>query len=624
MEKLREKASGLPMLPGVYIMKDRQSRVLYVGKAKQLRNRVGSYFFDRGAFDAKTDAMTSKIFDFDVIIVKSEFEALVLENSLIKHHMPKYNVLLRDDKGFPYIRVDMESDYPAFKIVSKSVGDGALYLGPYSGRALVREAIETVCKAFKLPTCGKNLARIVGKERPCLNYHMGACRAFCQSADLAGEYREAVESAVSIFQGKTAGLIEKLKKEMEEDAEKLEFERAAEKRDRLRAVEMLEKKQFVIAGARADTDVIGFFRGDAKSCFTVLHYIEGKLISKDAELFDIPIEDDGDAISGIVRQYYERRGTLPKTICLPFCIPDEGLLEQFFSEKAGFRVHILAPQRGEKAQMVETANINAREEAQRASTFEEKTLKTMRWLQNAMKLEKIPERIEAFDVSNTGGADTVASMIVFVKGRPYKKDYRRFKIKTVEGQNDYQSMAEAVSRRFTRFIDEEPAENSPKDGRLRLLSHAPGLPDIILVDGGAGHASIVRAALDNAGIDPPVFGMVKDDRHRTRALVSHRGEEIGLAANPAVFALIGTIQEEAHRFAVEYHRSLRSKRSNSSKLDKIKGVGLKRRNDLLKSFGSVKAVAAATVEELSKVVPKNVAEEIYRSFNQEGTENESY
>jgi len=604
IEILREKALGLPLLPGVYVMKDKQGRVIYVGKAARLKNRVTSYF--HGAHDAKTGALVEKIADFDVIIVDSEFAALVLENSLIKHHMPKYNAKLRDDKGFPFIRVDMKSAYPVFKIVMKPEHDGALYLGPYSGRVVLREAIDAVNKALKLPTCGKNFARIIGKERPCLNHHMGTCRAYCQSAELAGEYRETIQAAIDILQGKTAGLLEKLGIEMNEAAENLKYEIAAEKRDRMRAVTSLEQKQLVISGAMVDTDIIGFFRGSAKSCFTVLHYIEGKLIAKDYELFDTPVEDDPDALSGLTRQYYDKRGFLPKTIYLPFSTPDLELLEKLFSENAGYRVYIHTPVRGDKAKLVETANANAREEAERASSYEEKALKTHEWLQNAMKLDYTPERIEAFDISNTGSSEIVASMSVFVRGRRLKNAFRRFKIKTVSRQDDYHSMAEVVSRRIARFIS----------GDEKFLP----LPDILLVDGGAAHASAARNVMSGFGIDLPVYGMVKDDRHRTRALVSPDGEEIGLAANPAVFALIGTIQEETHKYAVEYHRSLRSKSSYRSKLDAIDGVGEKRRNELLKSFGSIKAIAAASPEQLSKVVPKNVAEKIHGHFHGGETE----
>ena len=600
-KELREKAQALPVLPGVYIMKDKQSRVIYVGKAARLKNRVVSYF--QGFHDIKTQAMVSRIADFDVIIVDSEFEALVLENSLIKHHMPKYNIKLRDDKGYPFIRVDIKSDYPSFKIVSKPAGDDALYLGPYSGRSVIREAIGAVSKALKLPTCDKNIKRIIGKERPCLNYHMGTCRAYCQSADLAAEYKETVQAAIDIFQGKTAGLMERIAKEMNDAAEKLSFELAAEKRDRLRAVGQFEQKQLVIAGAMADTDVVGFFRGPAKSCLTVLHFIGGKLISKDAELFETPIEQDTEAISGIIRQYYEKRGFLPKTIFLPCVDSDAELLEKLFSENAGHRVYIQSPQRGDKAKLIETANTNAREEAERASSYEEKALKTHEWLQSALKLDKTPERIEAYDISNTGASDIVASMTVFVKGRPLKKEYKRFKIKMQSGQDDYHSMEEAISRRISHFLDGDES--------------FPRLPDVMLVDGGAAHAAAARRLLEEAGVSLPVYGMVKDSRHRTRALVSPDGEEIGLAGNLAVFALIGTIQEETHRFAVEYHRSLRSKNSHKSRLDAIGGVGEKRRNDLLKTFGSLGAVSAATAEELSKVVPKNVAAKVYEHFHKD-------
>ena len=599
IEKLREKALGLPMLPGVYIMKDKQGAVLYVGKAARLKNRVGSYF--HGAHDIKTEQLVEKINDFDVIIVDTEFDALVLESSLIKHHLPKYNVRLRDDKGYPFIRVDMKSEYPAFKIVMKPENDGELYLGPYGGRSVTREAIDAVSMALKLPTCGKNIKRIVGKERPCLNYHIGVCEAYCQDAGTQPKYVGTVQAAVDIFQGKTKELVERLTKEMGEAAESLSFELAASLRDRIRAVQLLEQKQLVIAGAMADTDIIGFHRGQVKSCFTVLHHVDGKLISKDYELFDTPFEDDRSAMSGAIRQYYEKRGFMPKNIYIPDALPDMELIERLFSERAGRRVLISAPQRGDKAKLVEIANLNAQEESQRAVVYEEKSLKTHEWLKNALKLETAPDRIEAFDVSNTGASDIVAAMTVFIRGKPSRKDHTRFKIKTQSGQDDYHSMSEAVERRFKRY--------AAGDERFAKL------PDIVLIDGGAGHASAARETLRGLGVSVPVFGMVKDDRHRTRALISPEGEEIGIIADPAVFAFIGKIQEETHRYAVEYHRDRRSKSSYRSKLDEIEGIGEKRRSALLKSFRSIKAIAAATVEELSGVIPVNAAEKVHEHFH---------
>jgi excinuclease ABC subunit C len=605
-EELRSKANGLPMRPGVYIMMDKTGKVIYVGKAKLLKNRVTSYF--RGDHEAKTEVMVSKIDTFDVIIANTEFEALVLESQLIKHHAPQYNIKLKDDKGYPFIRVDLKREYPEFTVVTRIEKDGARYLGPYGSRGNTFSALEAVKKALKLPTCGKKFPRDIGKERPCLNFHMGACRAFCLKDTESGEYRESIDAAVTIFEGKTSELVKRLTTEMEQLAEKLQFELAAEKRDRLKAVGHLAERQFVIAGSMADTDVVGYYRSPAKSCFTALHYIGGTLLDKDFELFDTPFEEDEEAVSEILRLYYERRGVWPKTIYLPFALTDKEELEQLFSEKADHRVYIEIPQRGDKAKLVETANLNAREETERAVTYEEKTSKTLEWLQKALRMETPPVRIEAFDISNTGGEDIVASMTVFVDGKPLKRDYRKFKIKTLVNQDDYHSMAEVVSRRIARYKNE--------DEKFSDLS------DLMLIDGGATHAKGALNVLRDAGIAIPVFGMVKDDRHRTRALVSPEGEEIGIQSQPAVFAFIGTIQEETHRFAVEFHRSLRSKNIYQSKLDAIPGIGEKRRNALLKAFGSLKAVKAATAEELTKVVPKDAAMRIYTYFHGQSGEAE--
>lgn len=598
-EELRAKANGLPMLPGVYIMMDKTGKIIYVGKAKALKNRVSSYFY--GDHEPKTQAMISKVDNFDVIIAKTEFEALVLENSLIKHHAPKYNIKLKDDKTYPFIRVDLRSDYPSFTVAAKVGSDGAKYLGPYGSRGSTITAIESVKKALLLPTCGKKFPRDIGRERPCLNYHMGVCRAWCRKEASQKEYKETVEAAVAVFEGKTSELTKKLTAEMEEAAAKLQFERAAERRDRLKAVNLLATKQFVVAGSQADTDAVGYYRGPAKSCFVVLHYVGGTLLDKDFMIFDTPLEEDEEALSRLLVQYYERRGAWPKTIALPFPLQDGEQLEQLFSENAGRRVYVEAPRRGDKKMLVETANINAREETERASTHEEKISKTLEWLRKALGLEDLPNRIEAYDISNTGSSDIVATMTVFSGGKPLKREYRRFKIKTLESQDDYHSMAEVVSRRIARF----------KSGDEKFGT----LPDLMLIDGGAAHARGALNVLTEAGLSVPVFGMAKDDRHRTRALLTPGGEEIGISSNPAVFALVGAIQEETHRFAVEYHRSLRSKSSYRSKLDAVDGVGEKRRNALLKCFGSVKAIKEATVEELTKVVPKNTAEKIFAHFH---------
>ena len=595
--ELREKANDLPLLPGVYIMKDKTGEVIYVGKAIKLKNRVSSYF--HGEHNAKTEAMVSKIQDFDVIIANSEFEALVLENSLIKHHLPRYNILLKDDKGYPYIRTDLREEYPTFAVVSKPADDGAKYLGPYGGRSITKNAIDAVCKALKMPTCGKKFPRDIGKERPCLNYHVKNCRGYCLKDASWEEYRANINTALMILEGKSDELIKKLTAEMTEDAENLRFELAAEKRDRINAISALRAKQRVVAGSAADTDVVGLYLGQVKSCFAVLHYIGGTLLDKDYEIFETPVENREEALSAILRQYYYRRGIVPENILIPWEIPDVEEVSRQLSEYGKAKISV--PQRGDKVRLVESAVINAREETERATTKEEKTLKTLSWLQNALGLEKSPDRIESFDISNTGASDIVASMVVFQRGKPLKRDYRHFKIKTLTGQDDFHSMEEVVTRRLRRYLDGDE-------------KFAP-LPDLMLIDGGEVHASVAKKAVLSLGLELPVFGMVKDNKHRTRALITPDGREIGIVANPAVFAYIGTIQEETHRFAIEFHRTQRSKSVKRSVLDGISGVGDKRKQQLIKRFGTVRAIKEASIAALCEVVPKNVAETIYYSFH---------
>lgn len=598
-EALRERALRLPMKPGVYIMMDENREVIYVGKAKKLKNRVSSYF--RGSHDSKTTAMVSKVSDFDVIIANSEFEALLLENSLIKRHMPYYNILLKDGKGYPFVRLSLAEQYPVFSIVSKAENDGAKYLGPFGGRSLTRDVLGAVCKTFKLPTCLRRFPRDIGKDRPCLNHHMDACDAYCRGVPGAEEYRRTIAEAEMILDGKTAELCARLEREMLQAAEDLKFELAAEKRDKLKAIRKLETKQRVVSGRSADSDVIGFVRGETKSCFVVLHYIGGSLLDKDFELLENPLEDDGEAVSALLRQYYTLRGVYPKNIYLPCETEDNSLLERLFADQAGSNVYVTTPQKGEKKRLVETANLNAAEEINRVVSREEKVLKTLQWLKESLGLKNYPERIEAYDISNTGSSDIVSSMTVFERLKPLKRAYRKFKIKGTDTPDDYYSMYETVSRRFERYLAGDEKFDT--------------LPDIMLIDGGSAHASRAREALLEKGISIPVFGMVKDGRHRTRALVTPEGAEIGISANPAVFSFIGRIQEETHRFAITYHRELRSKPLRGSELDKIAGVGEKRKAQLLKHFKSIKAIRAASLEELNKVVPRNTAASVYNYFH---------
>ena len=603
-QELKEKAHNLPQQPGVYIMMDKSGDIIYVGKAKSLRSRVSDYFRENG-HDPKTALLVSRIFSFDIIVTVSEFDALVAENSLIKHHKPKYNILLKDDKGYPYARLDEKEEYPRFSIVSKPQKDGARYLGPYGSRTILRNAINAVQKALRLPSCSRKFPNDLNKERPCLNFHMGICSGYCQGTPNSSEYRKMINEAVMLLEGKTEQLCRELTQRMEEAAESLQFEYAAELRDRINSLKRLSSKHIAISGASVDTDAVGFYRGTVKSCFVVMHYIEGKLLDKDYEILDNPMEDDGEAISALLRQYYMSRGTCPKNILLPVHLPDLEALERLFSETFGKKVKLLVPQKGEKFRLVSGANINAREETARATNREERVSKTLEWLQKALKLEKPPVRIEAYDISNTGNDDIAGSMTVFERGRPLKRDYRRIKIKSVEKQDDYHSMQEILTRRFQNYLD--------GDGKFREL------PDLLLVDGGHTHASMARETINSMGIELPVFGMVKDDRHRTRALISPEGEEIGIGGNQSVFSLIGRIQEETHRFAIEYHRNMRSKKAKGSVLDRIEGIGEVRKKLLLKEFKSIKAIRSASYEELSQVLPKNAARAVYEYFRQKNT-----
>lgn len=596
-EKLLEKANKLPMLPGVYIMLDESGQVIYVGKAKKLKNRVTSYF--RGSHLPKVEAMVQKVADFNVIVVNSEFESLILENSLIKQHQPHYNILLKDDKGYPFIRLDKKAPYPRFMIVGSAKKDGAVYFGPFGGRSVTRNIIDAASKAVGLATCSKRFPRDIGRDRPCLNYHMGNCRGWCRGELSAEEYRLAVEQVCLILGGKTAELIDELTAKMQEASEQLRFEAAAELRDRIHAIQSVSNKQKVIATAFSDTDAVGFVRG-AKSCFVVLHFNDGSLTGKDFELVPEPLESDGEAVSAYMRQYYASRGVMPKNILLREMPEDADALSQMLAQMAGRRVSIEAPQRGDRLRLVERAEMNASEEILRATTAQQRRTNTLLWLQKSLELPEYPERIEAFDVSNLGDTGIVAAMTVHKDGKPYKKDYRKFKIRELDIRDDYASMSQAVYRRFAHLKN--------GDGGFTEM------PQLVLIDGGITHAAAVERSLGELGISVPVFGMVKDDRHRTRALVTSAGHEICINGNPAVFALIGNIQEETHRFAIEYQRSLRNV-SFGSELNSIPGVGSVRKNELLRHFKTLKAIRAASMDELTVVVPKNTAKAVFDHYH---------
>ena len=599
--ELKEKALSLPYEPGVYLMQDASGTIIYVGKAKKLKNRVSQYFQDSAAHTPKTRMMVSKIDDFNVIAAASEFEALVLECSLIKRHMPKYNILLKDDKGYPYLRVDMRQEYPALTLSNRAPDDGASYFGPFGGRYMSQHVIDTLRLTFRLPGCGKKFPRDVGRDRPCLNYHMGNCDGWCQAHMLQADYYHRMEQAVKVLQGSYKQVAAELREQMQQAAQALEFERAAQLRDRLTAIEALGKKQLVTAGAMADLDVVGYAQSEAKACFAVLHYVGGSLVDKEYEIVE-RADSEPEAVSTLVKQYYLGRRSAPKTVFVPCEMEDAPLFEQLLLQQLGRKVRIRAPKRGDNLRLVELAGKNAREEVERVTSREEKRAGTLQLLQTMLGLPAIPQRMESYDISNIAGTDIVASMVVFCDGRPSKKDYKRFKLEGMDDQDDYGAMRQVLRRRFTHYVQGDAGFDQ--------------MPDVLLIDGGVPHANAVRQEVLALGLQPPIFGMVKDNRHRTRALVTPDGAEIGIASNQAVFSLVGRIQEETHRFAITYHKQLRSKRLQKSQLDEIPGVGPARKQALLRSFHSIARIRAASAAELAQVVPEKTAQSVYAYFHE--------
>ncbi len=606
-DELREKANDLPLVPGVYLMMDKTGKVIYVGKAKKLKNRVTQYFQGGSQHNAKTRAMVSQVDKFDTIFVASEFEALVLENSLIKRHQPRYNILLKDDKGYPFVRLEQGVAYPRFSLVSKAAEDGARYFGPFGGRHDTHSAIDAVCAALSLPTCRRRFPRDIGKERPCLNYHIGKCDGFClPDGPDQSEYRTRIDQAARVFSGKYRQFTAELQQQMEEAAENLAFEKAASLRDRIRALAVLGKQQQVIAGVCADTDVWGVYPGQVRCGCAVLHIQNGDLLGREVQVFPAAADESESAIlSAVLSQYYLDRGVFPTEILLPCPLEDQDVFSALLTEKAGHKVTVRLPQRGEKADLLRMAVRNAAEEVERITTESERTSKTLEQLGTLAGLAQPPRRLEAYDISNTGSADMVASMVVFVDGKPLKRDYRRFQIKTLSAPDDYAAMQEILTRRFRRYLDGDDKFDQ--------------LPDLLLIDGGETHARAAREALAALGLHLPILGMVKDDRHRTRALMTADGQELGIQQSPPLFTLIGRIQEEVHRFAITYHHEKHKRSSFASHLDGIPGVGEARKTALMKHFKTIKAIAAATEAELAAVVPKSAAAAVYQHFHKENT-----
>lgn len=603
---LQTKLASLPTSPGVYLMKNDAGEIIYVGKAINLRNRVRSYFRELKPDQAKTKALVKHIADLEYILADNELEALVLECNLIKKYRPKYNINLKDDKTYPFLKITNE-DYPQVLVTRKVLKDGARYFGPYPSVNELRNSLEMIRKIFPFRSCKQ---KVFTNDRPCLNAHIKMCYAPCIGRISKEEYNEMIEQVALFFEGKQDGLVKRLRKEMEEAAENLDFEQAARLRDQLQGVEQIMTQQKAVLGGEDDQDVIAMARGINQCCVQIFFVRGGKIVGR--ENYFLRGTDDtsrGEVIASFMKQFYLNCQFIPRHILLETELEEQDILEQWLSEKRESRVYLKVPKRGQAKELVDLVGKNASEalarQEQEEVHQEERTASVLEQLQKALGLEVLPHRMECYDISNTQGAESVASMVVFVDGKPKKDQYRRFKIKTVEGANDYASLKEVLTRRFKHGLAEQE-EGEQESGKFSTF------PDVIMMDGGRGQVNIALDVLKELNLEIPVCGMVKDNRHRTRGLY-YNNVEIPMDDHSELFLLITRMQDEAHRFAITYHRSLRGKRNLASVLDDIPGVGEKRKKNLLKHFGSFTKIREASVEELLEVegISRTVAEEIY-------------
>lgn len=603
IKALRKKAMALPLSPGVYIMHDKSGKIIYIGKAKALKNRVSQYFGSQNNHPEKVRRMVDNVDDFEYIITDSEFEALILECSLIKQHTPKYNILLKDDKGYSYIRISNDK-WRRISYTLQKQEDGAVYIGPYKSSYYVKNAVEEAVKIFKLPTCNKKFPEDFRKGRPCLNFHIKQCMAPCTGRISFKEYDESVNQAIEFLKGGSSQSIKQLTEEMNIASEKLEFERAARIRDKIQAVKNMATKQKVVANKIKDQDVIALVSDGEKGCFQIFRFENGSLVDRESFIVN-GVTGQEEEISEFIVSYYTMRSDLPKNVTLDREISDAEVIEKWLSEKRGNRVYITVPQRGEQAQLVQMCKNNAAEAVAQLKGRTSREYSVLEDLKNLLGLEKIPEYIESYDISNLAGSENVAGMVVFEKGKPLKSAYRKFEIKGFSGQDDYASMAEVITRRF----DEYEKEKHTNDGFGRM-------PDLILLDGGKGQVAAVKKVFEEKNISVPLFGMVKDSKHRTRA-ITNEGREISISSNRRVFTFVSSVQDEVHRFAIGYHHQRRKKNTFKSSLTDIDYVGETRAKSLLKFFRTIENIKNADLQELEQApkMNKNAAIAVYNYFH---------
>lgn len=613
--KIKEELKKLPHKPGVYLMRDADDTIMYVGKAVDLHKRVQSYFRTRiVGRGPQIEQMVSLVARFEYIVTDSEMEALVLENNLIKENRPRYNTMLKDDKTYPFIKVTVSEEYPRILFSRLMKKDKARYFGPFPSADAVREAIELVNKLMGLRTCNRVLPRDIGKDRPCLNYHMGYCTAPCAAGKITKEeYGDRVEKAIDFLSGNYSAVIEDLTKKMEQASQEMRFEDAAKYRDRRNSVRVIEQKQKMTDADMEDRDIIALAKEEQDVVVQVFFVREGKIIGrehyymKDQGVFDDEAGGSSAVLQNFVKQFYGGTPFVPRELLLQEKIPDQDMIEKWLSERRGSRVHLFVPERGTNKRLMELASQNASlilsQDKERLKREEGRTIGAVKEIAKLLDLRKL-QRMEAFDISNISGFANVGSMVVFEGGKPKRSDYRKFRIQTVAGPDDYACMKEVIERRFTHG--------------LRKQDSFSKFPDLLLMDGGRGQVNIALQVLRELNISVPVCGMVKDDNHRTRGLYYHN-VELPIDTRSEGFKLITRIQDEAHRFAIEYHRSLRSKAQVHSTLDEIPGVGPARRKALMRHFASIEELREATPEKIAEVpeIPENQAKAIYEFFHKE-------
>lgn len=625
MFNFEEELKKLPREPGVYIMRDDKDVILYVGKAINLHNRVRSYFRENIGRGPAIDKMVTLIARFEYIVTDSELEALVLENNLIKEYSPKYNTLLKDDKTYPYIKVTVGEEYPRILFSRTMKKDKSKYFGPYTSAAAVKDTIELLNKLYFLRTCNRTLPRDIGLERPCLNYHIKQCLAPCQGYISKEQYREQVDQALDFLNGNYNSILKDLEGKMQAAAEKLDFEAAAGYRDLYNSVKQVSQKQKITDSVGEDKDIIALYQDEAEAVVQVFFVRDGKLIGREHYyMTHVSGSKKPEILGNFVKQFYAGTPFIPRELMLQYEIEDSELIENWLSERKGGRVHIRVPKIGAKEKLVELAAQNAKhtleQDRERLKREEGRTIGAVKEIAAILGLEHI-ERMEAFDISNINGFENVGSMIVFEKGKPKPSDYRKFRIRTVSGPDDYACMREVLTRRFTHGM-EERAELEEKDLDKSYGSFTK-FPDLLMMDGGRGQVNIALSVLEELHIDIPVCGMVKDDNHRTRGLYFHN-VELPIDTRSEGFKLITRVQDEAHRFAIEYHRSLRSKAQVKSVLDDIPGVGPARRKALMRHFKSIEEIKNATAEQLAEIPELNrrAAEDIWLFFHKEADADE--